>query len=84
MYWLYTDDYPYDGFDTWGLYIVEDEMDVDEDGIDLVTIVECLYDSNNDPLRLGGLEEIFEDSVEDGKDSRSQQRILKFLLGREF
>ena len=82
MYWLWTDDYPYEGFDDWGLYEFEHEED-DFGYVSEGTITKVLY-ATPGALGVGDTDGMFDDSEEDGKDSRSQQRILKFLLGREF
>lgn len=86
-YWLYTSDYPYDDYDTWGLYTIEDEIEWDEtDETDLATVIECLYHSGDNEYARGEQDYFYDDADEDGNDSRSQRRILTFLLsyGKDF
>ena len=76
-YWLWTDAYPYDGFEDWGIYEFEYAPE-DEYGPDN-GIVKKVIISSPGALGIDEYDDMWDDATSD-----DPHRILKFLFEQEF
>lgn len=76
-YWLWTDDYPYDGFDDWGIFEFE-YAEEDEYGPDNAIVTGIIYKTPG-ALELDEPDDIYDDAIAD-----DPRRVIAFLMDGKF